>query len=346
MTVKSLLIFIRTFNSKYNFIFAFIAENIIILHINFCRRTYCMIISYQFVKFKEDAFVKYHKQLAEMNTVTCFDFEDSIIDFKTNDTNKYKSDYREKIVTLLRKYKSQILKTWVGFRINEYGSNKYFDDLESIRKIERFKPRCIFISNCNSVDVLEKFITENSDLRYGEVIPIIEDRQSPDELEQLFQFKHPKFKTAAFGHCDFNMNCNIFPFIHQDNPQYWQWVETFAALCKAYEKGFINSQYLNINHSDRFKLMLKHTSQYLDDWGQITLNTQQSMQCYYFTPETCDVKEIEPAAEVPAAEYAQHIVELFEKYNPDGRGYTIMPGTNIFISPQEYITAKRFLCKD
>jgi citrate lyase beta subunit len=303
-----------------------------------------MITSYQFVKFKEETFVDFHRQLSEQNTVSCFDFEDSIIDFKKNDTNRYKSDYREKVIKLVTKNKTKILKSWIGFRINEYGDNRYFDDIAALNKLDGMKFKALFLANVSSAEILEQFINDNPNLNFDEVIPIIESNESFSGLEGIMKFKHPKFKNVAFGHCDYNLNCNIFPFIHQDNARYWFWVQKFQKLCLENNIGFINSIYLNLNHSSHFKLMLKNTSRFFDNWGQVTLNTQQSTDAHNFNDaDLINVRELNLLEDMNITEYADKIVKLFEKYNPEGRGYTIMPDTKIFICPQEYLAAKRFI---
>ncbi|MDD2386621.1 MAG: hypothetical protein PHP52_07535 [Bacteroidales bacterium] len=303
-----------------------------------------MITSYQFVKFKEDSFVEFHRTLSEQNTVSCFDFEDSIIDFKQNDTNRYKSDYREKVIKLITKNKTKILKSWIGFRINEYGDNRYQDDIEALNKLNEMKFRVLFLANVTTPETLEKFFNENQNLNFEELIPIIESNEAFGNLEEIIKFKHPKFKNVVFGHCDYNLSCDIFPFIHQDNPRYWFWVQKFEKLCSENNKGFVNSIYLNLNHSLHFKLMLKNTSRFFDNWGQITLNTQQSTDAFNFKDtDLINVRELNLLDDMNITEYANKIVKLFEKYNPDGRGYTIMPDTKIFICPQEYLAAKRFI---
>ena len=303
-----------------------------------------MIISYQFVKFKEDSFVEFHRQLSEQNTVSCFDFEDSIIDFKQNDSNRYKSDYREKVIKLITKNKTKILKSWIGFRINEYGDNRYHDDIAALNKLNDMKFKVLFLANVTSPEILEKFLGENQNLNFDEVIPIIESNEAFGNLEDIIKFKHPKFKNIVFGHCDYNLSCDIFPFIHQDNPRYWFWVQKFEKLCRENKKGFVNSIYLNLNHSLHYKLMLKNTSRFFDNWGQITLNTQQSTDAFNFKDtDLINVRELNFSDDLNITEYANKIVKLFEKYNPDGRGYTIMPDTKIFICPQEYLAAKRFI---
>lgn len=303
-----------------------------------------MITSYQFVKFKEETFVDFHRQLSEQNTVSCFDFEDSIIDFKKNDTNRYKTDYREKVIKLVKKNKNKILKSWIGFRINEYGDNKYFDDIAALSNLDGMKFKAVFLANVSSADILQKFIDDNPELNFDEVIPIIECNESFANLDEIMRFKHPKFKNVAFGHCDYNLSCNIFPFIHQDNARYWFWVQKFNKLCLENNIGFINSIYLNLNHSSHFKLMLKNTSRFFDNWGQVTLNTQQSTDAYSFNDaDLINVRELNLLEDMNITDYADKIVRLFEKYNPEGRGYTIMPDTKVFICPQEYLAAKRFI---
>ncbi|MDR2010633.1 MAG: hypothetical protein LBQ22_09145 [Bacteroidales bacterium] len=303
-----------------------------------------MITSYQFIKFKEEAFVDFHRKLSEMNTISCFDFEDGVIDFKKNDTNRYKSDYRKKVIDLLIKYKTRTLKSFLSFRINEYGTNRYFDDLQTLEVIKDVKLNSIFLSKCNSPEVLENFLKDTKDFRFDEVIPIMESNDALTNLEEISKFKHPKFRNISFGHNDYNLNCNIFPFIHQDNPRYWSWIQKFQKICEKEKLGFINSPYLNLNHSENFKLLLKNMSNYFKDWGQITLNTQQSELCHRFSISApVKTEERNQNNEINVKEYAEKIVHLFEKYNPEGKGYTIMPDTKEFICPQEYIAAKRFL---
>jgi len=303
-----------------------------------------MITSYQFVKFKEDNFVEFHKQLSEQDTVSCFDFEDSIIDFKKNDTNRYKSDYRTKVINLITSNKSKVLNSYIGFRINEYGLNRYHDDISALQQLKGMKFRVLFLANVHNAATLDTFLKENEDLNLEDVVPIIESNEAFADIEEIMKFKHPKFKNVAFGHCDYNLSCNLFPFIHQDNPRYWYWIQKFEKLCSENGLGFINSHYLNLNHSSHFKLMLKNMSRFFDTWGQITLNTQQSTDAYNFKDtDLINVRELNLLDDLNISEYASKIVDLFEKYNPLGRGYTIMPDTKIFICPQEYLAAKRFI---
>ncbi|MDD2636330.1 MAG: hypothetical protein PHW82_12640 [Bacteroidales bacterium] len=303
-----------------------------------------MITSYQFVKFKENTFVEFHKKLSEQNTISCFDFEDSILDFKQNDTNRYKSDYRDKVIKLIISNKTDVLKSWLGFRINEYGDNRYLDDIEALNRLGGLQFRVLFLANVTTPETLDRFLKENQNLNFDEVIPIIESNEGFGNLENIVKFKHPKFKNVVFGHCDYNLSCEMFPFIHQDNPRYWFWIQKFEQVCSENNKGFVNSIYLNLNHSLHFKLMLKNTSRFFDNWGQVTLNTQQSTDAFNFKDtDLINVRELNLMDDLNITEYAKEIVELFEKYNPDGRGYTIMPDTKTFICPQEYLAAKRFI---
>ena len=303
-----------------------------------------MITSYQFVKFKEETFVDFHHQLAKQNTISCFDFEDSIIDFKQNDTNRYKTNYRDKVIALIKNNCDSILNAHLGFRINEYGNSRYCDDISSLEELNGLNFKCLFLSDVDSPAVLQRFLDENKHLNFDEVIPIVENNISFSNIKDILMFKHPKFKNIAFGHCDYNLSCNLLPMIHQDNPRYWSWIQKFETLCKQENIGYINSPYLNLNHSSHFNLMLKNTGRFFDDWGQITLNTQQSVSCYRFNDQDLiNVREFDIFDGINIMGYAKKIVDLFEKYNPEGRGYTIMPDTKIFICPHEYLAAKRYM---
>jgi len=303
-----------------------------------------MIISYQFVKFREASFVEFHRQLAQQNTITCFDFEDSVVDFRQDNTNKYKIDYREKVVKLLRKYRNKTLKSFIGFNIHKYGTEQYAEDIDALNKIEDIKCNCIFLSKCNSSEVLNGFLNETNNLRYDEVIPVIETHEAFVNLEEIAKIKHLKFKKICFGHNDYNLSCNIFPFIHQEHPMYWSWIERISEVCKRENVGFVNSSYRNLYHNNRFKNVLINVNQYFNDYGQITLNTQQSELCFkYSGKKELEYDRYDLNIYKNAKEYAEQIIHLFEKYNPEGKGYTIMPDTKVFICPQEYIAAKKII---
>lgn len=305
-----------------------------------------MVSAYQFIKFKEEKFKDFHKKLSRNNIYTCFDLEDNIIDFKLVNTNKYKEIYREKILKLIKINEFDIDSKKFCICINDVGSFRYYEDIETLRSIKNLKLACIFIPKVNDSESLSRFLDDTADLTYGEFIPIIETNDGFRNIDNILSFDNPKFKQFGFGHCDYNLSCNIFPFVEHDNPRYWRWIKLLAGKAEKYDKKFINSPYLELGDVQGFIKMLDKMSEYFKSWGQVCFNTRQSLICSSH-PEKMEkfsvVQYTETKQNSDAKKRAKFIVDNFEKYNHEGSGFSIIPQNRKFISPQEYVIAKRFL---
>lgn len=304
-----------------------------------------MITAYQFIKFKESDFDAFYSSLFKKEIFICFDLEDNIVDFKLANTNKYKEIYRKKIIDLITKHKGQIKAGSICFNINEIGSYRYFEDLDALHKILDHKISTIFIPKINNINCLERFISDTSSLIFEEFVPVIETNDAFQNIEDILSFKNAKFKRFAFGHSDYNLNCNIFPFIHHNNPKYWEWIERFAEVANKFDKIFINSPFMFLDDADAFCSMLIKMKQYFKTWGQVCFSTSQSYMCVEL-PALLKYDELyeDNFRHINSkSKYARFIVDSFEKYNKEGSGFAICPDGNYFISPQEYVASKRFL---
>lgn len=304
-----------------------------------------MVTAYQFVKFREENFTEFHLELSKKGIYTCFDLDDNVIDFKNINTNMYKEIYRQKLTELMSLSDINMNSEMFCFCINDVGSFRYYEDIETLKKLDKLKIACIFLTKVNDVGDIKRFLVDSESLNFKEFIPIIENNNGFNSIENILSFKHDKFKKFAFGHCDYNLSCNIFPFVDHHNERYWEWIEKFAAKAKKHNKSFINSPYLNLADNSGFIKMLDKTATYFDKWGQVCFNTKQSFLCadYPSNRDKYKASAQENEAIENSKKHAKEIVDFFEKNNHEGRGFSISSDKSRFISPQEYVLAKRFL---
>src|SRR3989339_31454 len=76
-------------------------------------------------------------------------------------------------------------------------------------------------------------------LEVFEVIPIIETKEGFKNIEQIVSVTDYRFKSIAFGHCDYNFSLGHFPFYHQNTSEYWDWVKYLNDNCIDKDLGLI-----------------------------------------------------------------------------------------------------------
>jgi citrate lyase beta subunit len=301
-----------------------------------------MIDTYQFIKFRDKSFMDFHKNLNKHKIITCFDLEDNIVDFTTTNTNKYKELYRNKLVKLLDMHREDINSGELGFCISEIGSFRYLEDMEALYRLRDFEIACVFLAKANDLYSIKRFAEDADKLPYKEFIPIIETNDAYSNIEEILSYQHPKFNKFSFGHSDYNLNCNIFPFVHQNHPKYWVWIDKLARIAKKHNKTFVNSPFLKLSDTATFKKMLEKLHEIFGEFGQVCFNTKQSMICSQHKLGSIKDTAFIKHPQQDEVHYAEDIIKDFEKYNETGYGISIRPDGNI-ISPQEYVAARRFL---
>lgn len=153
------------------------------------------------------------------------------------------------------------------------------------------------------------------------------------------------FSKIAFGHSDYNLSINSLPFFHQYNCEYWKWVNKIISIISDYNILFINSAFLYLSDNDFFEKMLSHLCRLFgENFGQVTLTTLQSRICTSFDKEFRGFKRlIDNRSELRVPDgYAENFIKAFENQNQK-RGFTVDKKDNVLLSPQEYITSKKYL---
>lgn len=317
------------------------------------------IIPYHFIKFQEKDFITFFNRIKECDGIACFDFEDGIKDLLVLNTKKFKHRQRKDVINLFKQKRDELDFNHIGLRLNSLSSEDFKDDVQVLKALKEIKPiKCLFLSKVKNISSITECLSELSDINFKEIIPVIECDQSFKDLDKITSIKNRKFNRIAFGHCDYNLSCEHFPFFHHDSEKYWNWIKSMERILKDSNKGFVNSPFLQLDNNDAFCQNLNKLSKYCQDAGQVTLCFIQTKLCsdfnvnsYYINkaitkqlPDPSDGNDYVDHKSLHNIEaYASKIVNDFEQSNESGKGFSIIGKNRVLISPQEYISAKKFL---
>jgi citrate lyase beta subunit len=296
---------------------------------------------YNFTKDIRENFDVFYKKVIDCNGVVCFDFEDSVSSFDNN-TNAYKNSHRKNIIQQLKDNYFEIDLNKIGVRINGVGSENYNYDIENIGDLDAlnslFLPK---VESSKQIEILLKDLPKG----VNEIIPIIETEKGFENIEEILSIKDIRYLRVAFGHCDYNMSKEYFPFYHQNTRKFWQWVTILEYYSELAGKELINSPILNLDDDDLFVQTLLNNKSFKNITGQITLCLKQTLMCGRKENVLDKSFNLIEEKRNNKFEIASEIIDRFERNKLIDRFFAI-DEKRIIISPQEYKMAKYILSKN
>lgn len=304
---------------------------------------------YYFIKYNGETNFKHIQNYARTNATLCFDFEDSIKSCINHGIDsELKKLYRKYFTWIYQNIIPQISSVKIGLRINSNLSELKQD----IKTISTFRINSILIpkvETSNQIKIVEQLLCENK-VFYNELIPIIESSQGICNLPEIIQSSPQKISKIGFGHCDYNLNSDIFPFFHQNSNEYWKWITKISSIAVQHNITIINSAFLELDNSSFFQSMQFHLDELFGgNFGQFTLTSRQTDICNTFeTQKKQDIFNKLLGSRLDLGVPEQFAVELIHKFESQNknRGFTISKEDRILISPQEYLSAISYLTKN
>lgn len=295
--------------------------------------------AYQFIKYNKSTSIVHIEKIHNTGAVICFDFEDGILNpLNMSMSASLKEEAREEFNTIYSLIYNFNNKIKIGIRLNNIKTSDFEKDLIKINgktfdsiftpKIENSEDICLI------TDKLNEFKIE-----YKNLIPIIESKKGFENLENIVQ-SNQKLNKIAFGHCDYNMDIESYPFFHQNSWEYWKWISVIISKSEKYGIQLINSPYLNIENEFFFCSMLDYITTKKNHFcGQVTLSTRQSSQCNSREPGNKNFTQNLENKNIISTDkkFAFEIVNDFE-INNKKKG--ISKCNSRFISLQEYLASK------
>lgn len=298
---------------------------------------------YQFIDSSKVRDKEYINTILAYNAIICFDLEDSI----KSDNKNYQLT-RTKIfsdIFELISNNSNIVE--IGIRINSSRSGYYQEDIFRISQLlNKHYHINFFLPKVSTSFELTKTIKEihSNNIQNFDIIPIIESRNGINKLNEILLDESIYISKIAFGHCDYNLDCNHFPFHHQDSEKYWSWINEISRIYGE-EITFLNSPYLNLKDDDYLFGILSKVKKVTNKSGQITLTLRQSKVCNLFNKQNYKLpKNPELISKIDDVnQFALNLINSFEQYKVEGKNFAIIPNLKKLISPHEYAKAKEVI---
>jgi len=299
--------------------------------------------SYQFIKYNSKTKPEHLLKYAQTEAVLCFDFEDSIADWiNPLNNSERKQQYRNYFKHICNTIIPQLSTIKIGIRINNTipELKKDLCALSTLRINSILIPK---VETPNQIEVIEQLLSDHK-VFCEELIPIIETPKGVSNLSEIIDSGSHKITKVGFGHCDYNLSINIFPFFHQNSKEYWKWISKISDILIPKNISLINSAYLALANDSFFNSMLNHLyTLFGENAGQFTLTSKQSVFCKTFNHSNNKIpfhQLFDERLDLSIEEqYAAELITKFETEN-NNNGFTVSKADRTLISPHEYIAAK------
>lgn len=298
--------------------------------------------AYHFIKYDKHTSIAHIENACNSDAVVCFDFEDGIMNPLNAEMNSLlKENAREDFIRLYALINNSKQKFKIGVRLNNNNTPDFEKDLIAIQNKTFHSIFIPKIEQCSDINlILEKLSLYN--VEYENLIPIIESKKGIENLDSILQ-SNPDIQKIAFGHCDYNLCLDVFPFFHQDSWEYWKWINVLIPICKKYGVQIINSPYLNTSNAKFFSSMLDYILNKKKHFcGQVTLTTLQSELCRNIKPSNDIFTTLLDNRNQIAADNCI-AVDLISEFEVNNKLKGLTKSKNKLISPQEYLAAKHFI---
>ncbi|MCE1190269.1 MAG: hypothetical protein LWX56_14165 [Ignavibacteria bacterium] len=284
---------------------------------------------FHFTNFRNAEYASYMKRMAALQAVICFDLEDLYHDSNSLIANECREKAREWILRLFPRLSGQFTEIRLGIRINPVDSSEFEKDITLLEELNKMvADLAVFLPKIFSASEL---IHAAGSVPTGtRLIPIIETKEAFAELGSIVNCSKGTCNAIAFGHCDFNLAQNNFPFYHQDSEEYKSWVRHFAHFL-APEFMFINSPFLQLTITNSMVEHWRFLRQlFPKGFGQVTLSKAQSIALHNFSMQQSIFIESDDAENNEGDNIEQYL-----DFKSSGNSVSINSRRRL-IAPQEY----------
>lgn len=303
-----------------------------------------MIKSFSFIKYFVDGFQSYINRYKDIDTFFLFDLEDSIQDIQDSSKTPALREYYRNILYKLLIENHITFPQKSGLRINSLSTTEFNEDIQLLKKLNNYHLNMILLPKVNSSKDIEHFldIAEKNDIKFDDLGVVVETKTGMNNLKEILEFKDNKYKYVFFGCIDLNYDFGNCPFIHQNNPLFWNWTNHFSEMMTNSDKIFVNPPAFNNLTPQYYSWIIDKTySLFQKEFYQVCIMFYQTLICHNyklntnFDPDLYYLKE-----EIDIDLYIRNLVRIVNEKNKN-KGFSI--SSNSFITPHEYYTAQKYL---
>lgn len=300
---------------------------------------------FYFIKYFEIGFTTYFEKITKSKATFTFDLEDSILDFNDSNMSRIvKERYRMILLNILNQNLNLSFDNSIAIRINNPSTEEFIKDIKLLNDLKEVQWETIIIPKIENVNQIKFTLHElnNNHIKFQNIAIFIETKEGMSSLKDIISNNIPELKYVIFGHADFNLDNEIFPFIHQTEKQYWNWVEKIYNELNESDIIFINSPCLFLNDDTIFTFNLNMLSSLFEkEYGQMTLTLGQTLMCNNFMEEELSPLNYPIKKCIDKVEFAIEMLKEASLKKSD-KSFSIN-GDNYLICPQEKVMARIFL---
>ncbi len=302
------------------------------------------------------ATLRFVKRLDAAGVMSILDLEDSAQDpFDKDKTRDLKVNARKNFLELVnsKKWEGDEFNHSIYIRVNSDKTEFFEEDIETVLNIfnSGFPVSGIFLPMVESYTQIEKlyrlvgqYKSKNNQEDSLEIIPMIETVKGMEGLEDILKSDNRSllFSKVHYGHFDYCLDANLWPFPDPDQESFWKLVEPMMSLILGHNKTYIHTPFTFPNNIDLFWSSSRHLLNLFPN-GNIwacTLNSELSLSeepedQLDFKIVTCDTSTEHKKNE------ARLIKENFLAGRANKRSFSV--SNSRFIPPHQFFAAEKYL---
>ena len=277
------------------------------------------------------------------------DLEDSAQDiFDNAKTHFLKKKSREGLKYLSSELNNIKLDCEIFIRINGIKTEYFSEDLLLIKDIikENFPLEGIFFPKIESYDQLVYLNKEINNFNNNiNIVPMFETCKGILNLEKILEEDNNKIiRKFHYGHFDYCLDSNIWPFTYPNDLDYWEIVKKLVKISNQYKISYVHTPFPLINNVRLFWEMSNYLSTLIDDDQEYylsTVNTEISFSTKKEEYRNLKIDSVLNTSQENKIIEAKKIISLFENKKINSRSFS--KSNDLFIPPHQYILAKKIL---
>jgi hypothetical protein len=296
---------------------------------------------------KPKALSKVIPKLLKNNAKVILDVEDSVQDtLNPINTPILKQEAREFLPRVINKLllNKINLDDKIYIRINSFESGELEKDLEIVKLLcEDLNTVGLFVPMVKNINDLYRVKKILGDLfEKIKIVPIIELVSGRDTLENILKNKDGlNIEFIHYGHYDYSLDSKQWPFLGQNEKNFWTFVNNFKNLVEKYDMHYMHTPFGQLSDKCLYQsVILELTKRCTKDFAVTALNFNQVLFANDIKNAT-SINLVE--VDIDKKELAKEVVDIFENNQCSKRSFSVDIKKAKFLTPHEYKMAKIFL---
>ena len=299
---------------------------------------------------KPKALSKMLPKIINNNANIILDLEDSVQDtLNPNNTTILKEDARQSIPLLIEELlKKEIdISQNIYIRVNSLDTGELEKDIEIVKVISsKVKIIGIFAPMIRIVDdlfTIKKLLGEQ--FSRSKIVPIIETVDGYKNLKEILKnSKELNIEYIHYGHYDYSLNSEEWPFIGQDQKLFWDFIDNIIQTIENSNMKYMHTPFGNLTDENLYKSVIKKlTNTCQHNFAVTALNFNQVLFAQDISMadnlQYCNIGNIDKY------KLAEEVVNVFENNQCSKRSFSVDIKKSKFLTPHEYKMAKKYLEK-